>query len=451
MKTTIDKLLIKIRKGKIIFIFMLSVVIGLQFIDTEDRFDKTESFNQELIIENSQMKVNKVNIKDLILNIRNAYYELISGYKKDAIALKIADSEILLESIDAAKFVLEESMKQILISDHELDIIVDVELNKVKSINFTANTLSNDACEAELESVSIVEEVEFVEVFADIDEIQSNESAIDYITKLKDEPQTYTVKSGDVPSIIAEKNNMSLESLYELNSELESNSRKMQIGQKLTTTVLVPELSLYVTEMEIYQSAIAKDYTKIYDSDYYLGTNKTVKFGSDGLKEITASITKTNGVETSRKIIDEIVVQEPVNATIAIGSKALPPKGMIGTFISPLVDYTLSSAFGPRWDSQHRGIDMAANYGSSVRASDGGIIVYSGWKGSYGYLIEIDHGDGVTTRYAHNSKLLVNVGDTVSQYQEIAKVGSTGNSTGPHVHFEVLIDSIVVNPLSYIE
>ncbi len=94
---------------------------------------------------------------------------------------------------------------------------------------------------------------------------------------------------------------------------------------------------------------------------------------------------------------------------------------------------------------------MAANYGSSVRASDGGVVSYSGWYSSYGYLVEIDHGNGIKTRYGHNSKLLVSKGDIVSQYQQIALVGSTGNSTGPHVHFEIMIDNTPVDPYLYLE
>jgi hypothetical protein len=85
-----------------------------------------------------------------------------------------------------------------------------------------------------------------------------------------------------------------------------------------------------------------------------------------------------------------------------------------------------------------------------VKAAKAGRVIWSGWKGSYGNLVVIDHGNGVATAYGHNSQLNVSVGQEVSQGQIIAKVGSTGNSSGPHCHFEVRINGRVVNPLSYV-
>lgn len=93
---------------------------------------------------------------------------------------------------------------------------------------------------------------------------------------------------------------------------------------------------------------------------------------------------------------------------------------------------------------------MAKATGSSIKAADGGTVIYSGYYGSYGYLIEIDHGGGFTTRYAHCSELLVSKGEKVYQGQVIAKVGSTGYSTGPHLHFEVRKYGTTLNPSNWI-
>ena len=117
----------------------------------------------------------------------------------------------------------------------------------------------------------------------------------------------------------------------------------------------------------------------------------------------------------------------------------------------------LSSHYGWRTDpfsgrkAFHHGIDFAGKKGSTVVSVASGVISWAGKKGGYGNLIEIDHGDGYSTRYGHNQKILVRVGETVRQGQDIGHMGSTGHSTGPHVHFEVLLDQKKVNPHKYIK
>lgn len=122
----------------------------------------------------------------------------------------------------------------------------------------------------------------------------------------------------------------------------------------------------------------------------------------------------------------------------------------------PITKGWLSSYFGKRADpftgktEFHEGMDFAGREGSAVVAVAAGVVIWSGERSGYGNLIEIDHGNGYTTRYGHNEKNLVKVGDRVTKGQKIALMGSTGRSTGPHVHFEVLQDGHQVNPEKYI-
>jgi murein DD-endopeptidase MepM/ murein hydrolase activator NlpD len=98
----------------------------------------------------------------------------------------------------------------------------------------------------------------------------------------------------------------------------------------------------------------------------------------------------------------------------------------------------------------HRGVDLACSSGNSIYAADGGTVVSAGYRNSYGNVVEINHRNGVVTRYAHCSSILVHAGQKVYEGKLIARVGSTGNSTGPHLHFEMQINGRFVNPLKYI-
>lgn len=108
-----------------------------------------------------------------------------------------------------------------------------------------------------------------------------------------------------------------------------------------------------------------------------------------------------------------------------------------------------TSGYGWRWGRMHKGIDIANNTGTPIHAARQGVVTFSGWSGAYGYLVEIAHGDGDSTRYAHNSRLLVSKGQMVSRGMKISLMGSTGRSTGPHLHFEIRRSGgAAINPLS---
>ena len=203
-------------------------------------------------------------------------------------------------------------------------------------------------------------------------------------------------------------------------------------------------------EIEVYNEPIA--YTTVYeDTDtLYEGESEVKTQGVDGVKQIAARVTKENGQETAREIIQETVTTPAVDEVILQGTKEKPSWVATGHFIQP-ANGRLSSNFGRRWGRQHQGIDIAASYGSDVVAADGGTVVYAGYNSSgYGNLVKIDHGNGYVTYYGHNSKLCVSVGDKVYQGQVIAKIGSTGRSTGNHCHFEIRINGTPVNPISYL-
>ncbi|MEP7224027.1 MAG: M23 family metallopeptidase, partial [Actinomycetota bacterium] len=114
------------------------------------------------------------------------------------------------------------------------------------------------------------------------------------------------------------------------------------------------------------------------------------------------------------------------------------------------VDGVVVSGFGLRWGRMHEGIDIAASSGTPIRAAAAGTVIHAGWLGGYGNLVVIDHGNGLATAYAHASSILVGVGQQVAQGETVSLVGSTGHSSGPHLHFEVRINGVAVDPLLYL-
>ncbi|MHC1759550.1 MAG: murein hydrolase activator EnvC [Negativicutes bacterium] len=151
-------------------------------------------------------------------------------------------------------------------------------------------------------------------------------------------------------------------------------------------------------------------------------------------------------IETSKQI-------ETMIRRIQSGEKNIG--GSTGTMVWP-AEGEITSPFGwrvhPIFGTQrlHTGIDIGADYGDATRAADGGVVIHSDWMGGYGNAVIIDHGNGISTLYAHNSQLLVSEGQTVAKGQTVARVGSTGYSTGPHLHFEVRQNGSPVNPLNFL-
>ena len=121
-------------------------------------------------------------------------------------------------------------------------------------------------------------------------------------------------------------------------------------------------------------------------------------------------------------------------------------------FASPLKDsFRFTSGFGYRWGRLHAGTDFAAPQGTPIYATADGVVTHAGWLSGYGRLVKIQHDFGIETRYAHNSRLHVRVGERVSRGDKIADMGSTGRSTGTHLHYEVRVGGEPVNPMMYIK
>lgn len=262
---------------------------------------------------------------------------------------------------------------------------------------------------------------------------------------------TYEVQDGDTFMALAFRNNMTMAEMQALNPGVDVN--RLYIGQILNVKQVMPFLSVKTADSLTYHQAIDPSVREVDDGSMYEGQTKVLSAGTAGDSVVTANVTRVNGVEEGRDIISTSVLSQPTDKVVAVGTKARPSWLPTGSFIWPVYGH-ITSGFGYRYIfgsySFHSGVDIATSYGTAIRAADGGTVVFSGYKGSYGNLVIIDHGNGKQSYYGHCSKLLVSVGDKVCQGQTIARVGSTGRSTGSHCHFEVRINNTSVNPLSYL-
>jgi len=155
-----------------------------------------------------------------------------------------------------------------------------------------------------------------------------------------------------------------------------------------------------------------------------------------------------------KKVVKKVTVAKKSSGSVNTSTKIGGGKASLGgiTLIKP-VSGTITSRFGARSgirSGAHTGLAIAASTGTTIKAAAGGTVTFVGYKGSYGNMVVINHGNGVQTYYAHCSTLCVSNGATVAQGQKIATVGSTGNSTGPHLHLEVRVNGVAYNPQNYV-
>ena len=211
-----------------------------------------------------------------------------------------------------------------------------------------------------------------------------------------------------------------------------------------------PLLAVQTTEFKTLKEAIPFNTVEKDDATRYQGNVFVTQEGSEGVRVIEAYVTSVNGVETKRDVVSENVLSAATDRVVLKGTKTPPSPIGTGDLAVP-ASGSLSSRFGSRWGRNHDGVDVAANIGTNIYAADNGTVTYSEYNnGGYGYMIQIDHGNGVETYYAHCSELLVPKGSVVAKGDLIAKVGNTGRSTGPHLHFEVRVNGSPIDPMTYL-
>ena len=175
------------------------------------------------------------------------------------------------------------------------------------------------------------------------------------------------------------------------------------------------------------------------------------------IEELNASSAQVSAMLKERQAARAAAAAAAATAAQSSGGQGASDNWVQGTGqLGWPVSGEITSPYGyrvhPIWGTTiyHSGIDIGVDEGTPVHAADGGVVVWSGWMGGYGYAVVIDHGNGLSTLYGHNSELAVDEGQSVAKGQVISYAGSTGNSTGPHVHFEVRVNGDPVDPMGYL-
>jgi len=299
-------------------------------------------------------------------------------------------------------------------------------------------------------SMRFAEKVEIVEAYLPQSQLQPLDKAIEELTMEQETVGTYEVQRGDTLSEIALKVNIPMDDIVAMNDSLETINTTIRAGQQLIITVPEPKVTMERLEVNYYEEIYDAPVVYMDRDDWYTTQTNVIQQPHAGFRKVVAQESYENDTLTQREILKEEVVMEAVAKIVERGTK-VPP-----TYIKPISGGRASSGFGRRKaptrgaSTYHKGQDWATPVGTTVVASCGGRVSRAGWGSGYGYVVYIDHEDGRQTRYAHLSKILVKAGDYVKQGQRIALSGNTGITSGPHLHFEILINGKQVNPLKYL-
>ena len=298
-----------------------------------------------------------------------------------------------------------------------------------------------------------VEDVEIRQEYVDTSYIMNLGYIAEILNATREGEVTYTVKSGDSYYSIAGEYGISVDTLMKMNPGYDP--KILRVGDVLTISNAVPYLTVVNVERQCYVQDVPYPVEYTDDASMYQGEYKVTSPGVYGKADVTANVTYINGTETEREIVASVTLSQPVTEQQLRGTKERPSWYPTGSFGWPC-NGIITSYFGRRntgirgASTYHEAIDIANSYGTPIYASDGGTVIYSGRMGGYGYLVKIDHGNGYVTYYGHNSSLLVSVGEHVHKGQQIARMGSTGISSGNHCDFRIQLNGTFLNPLNYL-
>ncbi|MFC3747261.1 peptidoglycan DD-metalloendopeptidase family protein [Paenibacillus sp. GCM10012306] len=313
-------------------------------------------------------------------------------------------------------------------------------------------------------SAKIREQVTIEPAKADPNKVLGVEEAIKVLTEGKDAPLIYEVQEGDTISAIAKRFGITQADIFRNNPGVKELT--LQIGDELQLTVPQPELTV-VTVEKVSEQIVTEPEVIVRTSDLLeAGKSKVVRPGQTGLKEMEYRLTKENGVVVQEEWLGQTVLKDSLPEVVYRGTKvakqasgtkaAVQASGIkaamqsSGMFAWPVSGATISSSFGERWGRAHKGVDLVSG-NRKIKASDAGTVSFAGVQSGYGNVVIINHNNGYETYYGHLSSIAVSRGQRLEQGATIGVMGSTGRSTGTHLHFEIRKNGSALNPMKYLK
>ena len=317
--------------------------------------------------------------------------------------------------------------------------------------------LANFSADGIVKNISYVNKIEYTDGIYLTSSIMEENEMISLLTSTDEKDATYVVQDKDTPVTIAQKYNMDFNDFEELNPFIRNRCSAGQVVNVVEHESYLP--IQYTREMETL-SYLDFETIEVQTSSLEYGTKKLLVKGEKGEKRSKVEVTYVDGIESSRKTISSEITKEPVIQQMGVGMEAARPDypdtvyngGPLtgtGQFAWPVNGGWISDVFIS--NRNHMGLDIAADSGTNIYAADDGYIVTAGWNaGGYGNVVMIDHLNGYQTVYGHMSYVVATEGQYVTRGQLIGLVGSTGDSTGPHCHFEVRYLGVHDDPAKYL-
>lgn len=309
---------------------------------------------------------------------------------------------------------------------------------------------------SENERVDFVQDVELSKGLYLLSSLVEPEEMEAVLTSEVEGEVTYTVVEGDAPTLISQKMDIPYSQLKALNPGIEES---LLVGQEVLISNQVNFLTVKRTVTEVYEEDIPFGTEEVVDANYAKGYQAVRSSGVLGKRLVTADVVYVNGLEEDRTEVDSVVLKEPVDQVVTVGtaepiqvlssSSGGSAAGSSSSFIWPVDGGHVTCGINGYWG--HTGMDIGANRGTVIRAAASGTVVKAVRQYyAYGIHVKISHGNGIYTLYAHMSQLAVSYGDYVQQGQIIGYVGQTGNAYGNHCHFEIIINGRFMDPAKYI-
>lgn len=309
---------------------------------------------------------------------------------------------------------------------------------------------------SENERVDFVQDVELSKGLYLLSSLVEPEEMEAVLTSEVEGEVTYTVVEGDAPTLISQKMDIPYSQLKALNPGIEES---LLVGQEVLISNQVNFLTVKRTVTEVYEEDIPFGTEEVVDANYAKGYQAVRSSGVLGKRLVTADVVYVNGLEEDRTEVDSVVLKEPVDQVVTVGtaepiqvlssSSGGSAASSSGGFIWPVDGGHVTCGINGYWG--HTGMDIGANRGTVIRAAASGTVVKAVRQYyAYGIHVKISHGNGIYTLYAHMSQLAVSYGDYVQQGQIIGYVGMTGNASGNHCHFEIIINGRFMDPAKYI-